>query len=483
MKTINSFARITNARDSNHYQVFLKQVDDFARYVATTACRQKRERTPCLQTSLTPLPWNQVQQIIREGYDRYRLRCRIFEMMCDGVARELISPASALTIIHGAASIIRFLVMPENEKLRPALERGFAWLSGIDASLPSKLVVCYSDKSWDLSPHDELGWQAIQRMEVPALSWNFESLIPANSGKKTVVNLSAAALKGENDRELRLTESQQEALKQIEFHFQVKKHAPQVCGISTRPIPLIVGPSGSGKTALIRHFCEKHRLPLMELNVGGWLVCGCKGEIETMGMILKFVREHEQGVLFCDELDKFTAGTDWFRSVQQETYALIDGRLSGFKDWTEEDIRRLKEKFFIIGAGTWQEIYKNQARRIGFGATTSLSILNGELERQEVIPEELLFRFNANAIELHPISKQEIAERVQVIRSQLQLPLLKTEALEVLCQKAVESRKNTRWLEGHLTELLQQVLPEPNERTGGMTPPPVRKSNTAEGRI
>jgi hypothetical protein len=154
--------------------------------------------------------------------------------------------------------------------------------------------------------------------------------------------------------------------------------------------------------------------------------------------------------------------------VQQELYSILDGRLSGFADWTPEDVRKLQTGFLIIGAGTWQDVFKAGTRRLGFGGPSCDRSIQTTIERENTIPEELLFRFNSSLIELQPMAAGEMRERIEEIRSELSMPQLKASVLNALVENAIESRKNTRWLEAYLHDALR----DHRNRWHGATPNP-----------
>jgi MoxR-like ATPase len=240
-----------------------------------------------------------------------------------------------------------------------------------------------------------------------------------------------------------LTDGQREGLFRLRAFYAMKKTAGYVAGIDSRPIPLIVGPSGSGKSTLVRHFVESQKLPMMDFCSGTWLTSGSRGTPPTLTAIRQFVEEVDAGVLFIDELDKFSADQDYYRSIQQEVYALLDGRLSSFEGWTADIQKKFHRNFFIIGAGTWQHLFKTAEGRI-------------DLDNQDSIPDELLMRFNARAIVLDPPSARDFRERFTAIHQELKVPLPSSERMKRLITRAVASRKNNRVLEAYLSYILER---------------------------
>jgi hypothetical protein len=72
-----------------------------------------------------------------------------------------------------------------------------------------------------------------------------------------------------------------------------------------------------------------------------------------------------------------------------------------------------------------------------------------------VIPEELLFRFNARLIEIQPMTAAELLQRIEAIHRELSMPELEPSVLDALVREAIASRKNTRWLEAYLFSILR----------------------------
>lgn len=241
-----------------------------------------------------------------------------------------------------------------------------------------------------------------------------------------------------------LTTSQQEGLTRLKAFLAIKRQVNHVAGISPRPIPLIVGPSGAGKTTLVRHFAQSEGLEMMDFCSATWLPSGAHGT-PTVTTIRKFVEKNDAGILFIDELDKFSASQDYYRSVQQEVYALTDGRVSSFEGWTPEIQKKFRENFFIVGAGTWQHLFKKQ---------TKPGRLN--LDGQDSIPEELLMRFNAMLIVLDPPTPDYFRERFLELHRALRVALPSPERLTKLVDRAVASKKNNRAIEAYLSYLLEK---------------------------
>ena len=121
------------------------------------------------------------------------------------------------------------------------------------------------------------------------------------------------------------------------------------------------------------------------------------------------------GIVFLDDLDKLEGEnrTDWSRSILTSLYNLLDGRL----DSHEEDCRLLNTQVPCVGAGTWQRLQRKAIR--GASNVASCGARLEQIEAESEIPEELLFRFNANTIYIDAPLEREIQERIADIHRDL----------------------------------------------------------------
>ena len=273
-----------------------------------------------------------------------------------------------------------------------------------------------------------------------------------------------------------LTRSQCEVYGRLEHFLQLKLFPRIAGGIQARPHALLIGPSGVGKTALVRGFAEdllKKRgvaLPLYLCDAGTWLPDGARSEPNTLRAIKQWMwREVEQaGIIFIDELDKLYAQQDWGRSVVQNVFSLLDNRLDSVPYWTEADSSFLEAKVLILGAGTFQRSQK--AALTDSANVTRKGARIDRIERDSEIPEELLFRFNADVVYLDPMLEVEIQDRIARIHQDLNLRAPVASRIAELASRASNSNRQMRWLEAYVSKLIEkQYLAEEAAKKKGST--------------
>lgn len=195
------------------------------------------------------------------------------------------------------------------------------------------------------------------------------------------------------------TRSQADALKVMRAMAQAYFEGAGRGALTLRFNPLLVGPSGVGKTFLVSELGRELNLPVLKLTVGEWLVVGAKGT-PALGLVQRFICDHERGLIHLDELDKYRADrSPWMMSVMTEVFGLLDRSFHYAGEqgpaWTNAHAERLKRNVFIIGSGTWQEIWRNAAARpVGFNSRAPGFNAAQQVREARLIPEELVNRFN-----------------------------------------------------------------------------------------
>lgn len=212
------------------------------------------------------------------------------------------------------------------------------------------------------------------------------------------------------------TRAQTEGLERMDWLLRLHFAGKFLCGIEPRTWPLIIGPSGVGKSNLARQLAARHGLPLVKVTFGDWLVSGAKCDTTTLNRLAAATREHARFVLFIDELDKMgEANSGWTRSLLAELYGVLDRQLGvatgGGSSWTPQLVAKFRRGVFVVGAGTWQRLWREEApRAMGFGAQAAEEDIAARIRRAGVIPEELVNRFNPDWVVLPPFTAADFRD-------------------------------------------------------------------------
>ena len=218
-----------------------------------------------------------------------------------------------------------------------------------------------------------------------------------------------------------MTRSQRAVLKQIEelasYYFS---GAWRNAVVKPRTSLLIAGPSGVGKSHIVRHFVHQHGLKLLRLTYGDWLPAGSRGDRHTLDIVSDFVRENQRGVIFIDELDKISRGfqNEWTACILNELYGMLDRTcFDGAPSCPRrhQAAKRLKEGVFLVGAGTWQDMWertRRTVRTVGFSVQEELPTRT-QIGDSAVIPTELLNRFSPGLGMLEPMKAEDFAEALK----------------------------------------------------------------------
>ena len=257
-----------------------------------------------------------------------------------------------------------------------------------------------------------------------------------------------------------LSKSQEEVFATLEGMLGVfATGGRSLAGVTPRFHPLLVGPSSSGKTFLVSELARRHKLPLLSLNVGSWVVSGGHRPT-TIQSLAGFVERNDRGVIILDEADKINGASDWMRYVQQEVFALLDGRLGDFPDFSHVLNSKLQTGFFLVGAGTWQDLQPPLLRHGAYGEPPfgplriPMPRLRANLEGQKSIRDELLLRFNAQVLHIEPMEREEIRQRVLQICKAGGFQSLSQGQIDGLVAEVIASRAPQRALESLVTRIL-----------------------------
>jgi ATPase family protein associated with various cellular activities (AAA) len=386
LDAISPYYEVSNIRDARQLKVFTVQLQRYFREQAQELDRWIKSKDGALVASLA---------ILEDSlYDRFGITSQALRHFAEYARKQNWERSKTAVIGHA-------IELMQSEALDGRLDVNCLALKRlwqVDTNAGHFLNVSMDPAARLLRPFDLTGWERI--LHGP---YECARLTNGKSMERSEVPTSV----------ITLTASQRELLAPLQAHWRIKQRGERIAGYDPRPNPLIVAPSGSGKTALVRHFAAVEKMPMKDFNIGTWIVTGAKAEPPTLNEIGDFIRDNTRGVLFFDELDKLCGATDWTRCIQQEIYALLDGRTDSFPYWDEKMAKKLARDFFIVGAGTGQRHYARRDLALGFGATDTDDRWAIELNKQDQLPGELLMRFNAEVLFLHPPTKTEFGEHNQ----------------------------------------------------------------------
>lgn len=138
---------------------------------------------------------------------------------------------------------------------------------------------------------------------------------------------------------------------------------------------MLAGPTGCGKSSLVERLAHDTSAAFMRLSIGSWIVQGADVSHGTPAVtqIVQLMLRSPRVIVFIDEFDKLSFDTknvqDWTRSIANDIFDLLDGRLNWFSLHSRECVRRgidpvasnpdrlaqyFRERVFFVCAGTWQ---------------------------------------------------------------------------------------------------------------------------------
>ena len=369
-----------------------------------------------------------IERLVERLQCRFGLRNRTFDqILYHGIEGDL-TKEQCIAEVRAIFKFIQQLCDPEKPKQRNKNDK-----TPQEPETPFQTGVCILRTGTRQVPsfHDILGW--FQAADEWGAVWP-KSPSPEPQLSTETMNVA-------------LTESQRTVYDQLAYALWLRGSSYEtVAKVWSRPFPLLMGSSGSGKTTVVRKLAADKELPLLILDSGGWIVEGANRQPSTLTWIRDRVERAPRGIVFVDEVDKFSAAGDWCKHIQQELMALLDARLDSY-GWSADTIQRFR-KWIIIGTGTWQD--QVTSTPMGFVAEQD----SGEcrIRRQKEIPEELLARFNSRWLYVSPPAAADIHMSLIRIHKELHLPVPNN--LEALVNEAVDSGQNMRWLERYLSDLL-----------------------------
>jgi len=242
---------------------------------------------------------------------------------------------------------------------------------------------------------------------------------------------------------------------------------------------LIVGPSGVGKTHTVSALANALGVALYSIDASNWITIGApaaQGGGGTWQHICEFIVNNDRGIIFVDELDKVGlshgADSERMQCLRVELFGLLDRRIPDIKLHTHrfrEETKaamgivsqRFQRNFMIIGGGAfkeaWHEWSKSAAGHLRGERTHELK----HRDLQSILPPELVNRFAAPLVVIHPLKEPDY--RKILYRTAAQLP--REFACRVVqigrreLETAEENALGVRWIEGIL--LQAHVNPRP----------------------
>jgi hypothetical protein len=224
---------------------------------------------------------------------------------------------------------------------------------------------------------------------------------------------------------IHFTRSQQAVYDSVVDHGWLYFHgAPHHADAELKPRlnPLIVGPTGCGKSMLVRQAAKELNADYCRLTYGDFVPLGAKdSQLSTLVRVGRKLQSSCRLLLHLDELDKFlVSDREWGRAVCTDLWNLLDGilpwehimlaaaaeALEGSEKSPAPGLFRVSTEYlFIVGSGTWQQVFeKRKSGEIGFNrgnpssAETSEKDLLREVRASRTIPTELMARFSSDLL-------------------------------------------------------------------------------------
>ena len=253
---------------------------------------------------------------------------------------------------------------------------------------------------------------------------------------------------------------QKEAFRKMETAAKIfTSEAWKRAAVKPRQPLLLIGPSGVGKTFLAKSLADSLDWPFYTINTPNWVVQGGRNSL-TQTEIVRFVAENNNGVIFLDELDKLDGVGDWTQHLRNEVFQTIDKTIPTTLA-QESDCynieEKFKENFFVIGAGTWQSLWGK--RESGFINSEKVNNTPSKKAMAQVIPEELLLRFNPSHIAISPLEKKDYEKLLEEVAEEF--PKEEKEILinvgKVRIEEGEEEKLNFRWIESLVNEMLEKI--------------------------
>ena len=267
---------------------------------------------------------------------------------------------------------------------------------------------------------------------------------------------------------------------QARYFFSEDRELEKTLSVKLRSNTLIAGPSGAGKTHMLETLSGELGIPLLRLNVAGWIPLGAKGDSYTWDVVAKFIYSNDRGIIFVDEFDKINAAGDWLNYIRLEIHDLLDKlvptsvNLAEFdpdakSDWFEPDIasddfvdafnRKFQDNFLIVGAGAWQACWGERGSSIGFDSGTTIE--RNSLSEDQIsgmVSPELRRRFRSEILFIPALTESDYLNIIEQITQQVEPQLVDefTEQAQEAIPHALDSKLQFRVLEEIYAKVCQR---------------------------
>jgi|SRR6202521_68776 len=389
----------------------------------------------------------EVDQLLRKAQGMFGLRCRAFEIFAE---RTPISPESLRRDALMLCEIVGLLAGDQSAQAVARLRELLQDCATRYPNLENNFVIAWS-RDWESAgARDSVYWMSFA--QSAGRPWSkfdyprFEAFV--RSLAEPVVHRPPPVL----------TRSQQEAAARLELLYQAKRSGLTAGGITPSLHPLLIGSSGSGKSFLVRSLAKRLKIPLFETTMSSWLPQGGRAQLPTALKLARFLQGQgcDGAIVFVDEIDKLRPqeqNSEYGRHLLDEVMGLLSGIVERWDGWSLETAQILRERTFIISAGTFQHMYQAQASRSPDEAWQQMSIAD-RIWEQKCLPEELLMRLSSSMIELQAPDHDEIVNRLMRIHADMGVSMMLTpEELSVVADRILRGRCNMRGLQTYITDI------------------------------
>ena len=435
MQTKTPYLVLQNLTQNSQLEWYAHQIRDYALHVAS-----RLNKEPLLLTR------DGISAILRDAHRLFGVRCRVLEIFAS-----LTRPISPEALLADALSLCAIIELIAADNTADTVAKLIELTRACEArykNLNKHFTVTWS-REWESgSVRDSVFWKSYALIgNRPWIQLNVLELERLGNAEENVVAQDVS----------HPTRSQGEALAKLELLYKAKRAGVSAGGIKPSLNPLVIGSSGSGKSFTVRTLATQLKLPLFETTLGSWLPQGSKSEMPTARRLATFLRNEgrDGAILFIDEADKLRThaqNSDYSRHLLDEVMGLLSGIVERWEGWSEETAQILREKTFIICAGTFQDLYKDQAERSPDETWQQVSI-EDRIWEQQCLPEELLMRLSSSMIELQAPDLTEILVRLETIHSDLGVAMPSPETLAEIGRKILRGRCNLRGLQTYITDL------------------------------